>query len=96
MNKDSTLDNKYYGQICQDDELNEKFNKFHVEIVNKIILFCKENNIEIDSFTLYADCLKDSIKAGEWEPCTDSSFEFNITPTDEIDLENYEPFLFSI
>lgn len=68
---------KYFGQQCQDDEINKKFRELHKKIVDEIILFCKENNIEIDEFYLSADCLEESIKYGSWQACTDSSLVFN-------------------
>ena len=46
---------KYYGQQCQDEVLNKKFRELHHKLVNEIIAFCKENNIEIDEFHLNAD-----------------------------------------
>lgn len=73
MNKDNK---KFYGQQCQDEELTMKFRKFHEEIVNNIISFCKENNILIDEFHLNADSLENSIKAGSWQSCTDSCLSF--------------------
>ena len=56
---------KYYGQQCQDDELNKKFRALHHELVNKIISFCKENNILIDEIHLNADGVDGSIPYGE-------------------------------
>ena len=67
---------KYFGQQCQDEELNKKFRKFHEDIVNQIICFCKDNDIIIDEFNLSADGLEDSIENGSWQACTDSSFSF--------------------
>lgn len=66
--------NKFPMQKCQDEELTMKFRALHLEIVNKIISFCKENNIDIDEFHLNADGLHDSIKYGSWQSCTDSAF----------------------
>lgn len=46
----------------------------HKEIVNKVIKFCIDYNIEnIDEFQITADGLKESIKEGYWTPYTDSS-----------------------
>ena len=67
---------KYPGQQCQDEELTKKFRAFHEELVNKVISFCKDNNILIDEFHLNADSLEDSIKFGSWQACTDSCFSF--------------------
>lgn len=85
-NKDVSVTNKYDKkfplQICQDEEITNKFRNLHYEIVNKIISFCKENNIVVDEFHLNADGLQGSIPYGEWESCTDSSFSM-IKFTDE-------------
>ena len=67
---------KFYRQQCQDENLTMKFRALHHEIVNRIISFCKENNITIDEFHLSADGVEGSIPYGEWEACTDSSFSF--------------------
>ena len=67
---------EFYGQQCQDKELNQKFRDLHHELVNRIISFCKENNITIDDFSLSADHLEESISAGSWQSCTDSGFVF--------------------
>ena len=76
------MDKKYPMQICQDDNLTHKFRELHKELVNKIIFFCKENNISIDEFHLNADGVNGSIPYGEWQSCTDSGFSM-IKFTDE-------------
>ena len=76
------MDKKYPMQICQDDNLTHKFRELHKELVNKIISFCKENNISIDEFHLNADGVDGSIPYGEWQSCTDSGFSM-IKFTDE-------------
>ena len=65
---------KYYGQQCQDEKINIAFRNLHKNLVNEIIGFCKAWGISIDEIHLNADCLEDSIKAGSWQPCTDSCF----------------------
>ena len=84
-------DKKYFGQQCQDDEINKKFRELHKKLVNEIIAFCKENNIEIDEIHLNADGVAGSIPYGEWQPCTDSCLSFDVF-TDSWN----EPFLISI
>ena len=76
------VDKKYPMQLCQDDNLTRKFRELHKELVNKIISFCKENNISIDEFHLNADGVDGSIPYGEWQSCTDSGFSM-IKFTDE-------------
>ena len=67
---------KYFGQQCQDDTLNQKFRELHHKLVNEIISFCKENELQIDGFHLGADEVNASIPSGKWQPCTDSCLEF--------------------
>lgn len=78
----SVTDKKFPLQICQDEEITNKFRSLHTELVNKVIAFCKENNIVVDEFHLNADGLQGSIPYGEWESCTDSAFSM-IKFTDE-------------
>lgn len=79
---------KYPMQECQDETINEDFRMLHNDIVNTIIQFCVGHNIVIDEFYLNADCLEESIKAGSWQPCTDSCFQF--------DKDSEKPFLISL
>ena len=65
---------KYSWQQCQDEELNKEFSELHKKIVNEVIAFCKEHNLEIDEFHLGADGVRCSIQYGQWTPATDSSF----------------------
>ena len=65
---------KYFGQQCQDDEINKKFRELHKKIVDEIISFCKENNIIVDEIHLNADGVAGSISYGKWQACTDSYF----------------------
>ncbi len=98
-------------QKCQNEEIVKKFGKLHRKLVNEIIAFCKENNIEIDEFNLSADGVRESIKYGEWCPCVDSCFRFdeslyteisrtNLMPVTKEEYENakfnHKPFLISL
>ena len=85
---------KYYGQECQDDELNKKFRDLHHTLVNLVISFCKENDIDIDEASLSIDGISASIPYGQWEACTDSSLIFNKETTHR--GEEQEPFMYSI
>lgn len=101
---------KYPMQKCQDDLVNQKFRVLHKQIVNAVIQFCKENNIMIDEFNLYADGLEDSIKHGQWCPSTDSCFRMDeslerengksVWKMDNKEYKlakvNHEPFLYSM
>ena len=103
---------KYFGQQCQDEKINIAFRNLHKNLINEIIGFCNAYGITIDEIHLNADCLEDSIKAGSWQACTDSSLRFdkysqeykNIISMNKIVSEeefndiliDEEPFLFSI
>ena len=86
---------KYYGQECQDDLVNQKFRVLHKQIVNAIIQFCKENDIDIDEASLNIDGISASIPYGQWEACTDSSLIFNKEITHR-GGEEQEPYLYSM
>ena len=65
---------KNYGwQICQDEDINCAFAKLHREIVDKIVKFCKDHNLEIDEAEITVDGITGSIKYGSWQACTDST-----------------------
>ena len=85
-------DGSFYGQICQDSKTTKAFRKLHKDIIDKILKFCLKYNIDVDELFINADHLSDSIKFGEWQPGTDSSFEMYVK--DKKDLES--PFLWSI
>ena len=104
-------DLKKTWQKCQNEEIDEKFKKLHNKIVNQIITFCKENNIQIDEFSLSADGVRESIKFGKWCPPTDSCFRFdesiyaeigrtnlmNLTEEEYQNVKfNHKPFLISL
>ena len=46
------MNKKFPLQICQDEEITNKFRNLHTELVNKVISFCKENNIIVDELHL--------------------------------------------
>ena len=96
-------------QKCQNEEIDENFRKLHSKLVNEIITFCKENNIEIDEFSLSANGVRESIKCGEWCPDTDSCFSLdediyteigrivNVTKEEYLNAKfNHKPFLISL
>ena len=90
---------KYSWQTCQDEELNREFYKLHHSIVNQIIAFCKEHNVEIDDVQLSADGLRSSIEYGEWCPGSDSSltmYRFDNEHPYRQNLSMVEPFLCSM
>ena len=105
------MEDKIYPlQKSQDRDLKKKFDNLHVEIVNKVIDFCKENNIQIDEFNIYADGVRESIPFGKWTSVTDSSFRMDESLSNENGKDvykmsdeeyrkakiNHKPFLLSV
>jgi hypothetical protein len=85
---------EFYGQVCQDPETTKKFKELHTELVNRVIEWCNENNVQIDEFHLHADGIRESIPYASWQPCTDSGLE--MYRREELDKEDPEPYLFSM
>jgi hypothetical protein len=85
---------EFYGQVCQDPETTKKFREFHIELVDRVIRWCNENNVQIDDFYLHADGVRESIPYASWQPCTDSGLE--MYRREELDKEDPEPYLFSM
>lgn len=77
-------------QTCKDQELDDKFSKLHEELVNKVIAWCKENNVRCDDFHLGIDGMLASIDYGSWTPGTDSSCTLKTESHDK------DPFLYEI
>jgi hypothetical protein len=86
---------KYNWQICQDEEINNKFHKLHSAIVDMVISFCKDNNLDIDQVELGIDGIKSSIPYGSWQPCTDSWMNMyeRTRSVRDIELEIPDPYL---
>lgn len=84
----------------RDTKLHEAFSELHTRLVNEVIQFCKEHDLEVDEFSLSADGLLGSKKFGEWCPWTDSYMEMRVPKKDEdgmwyVDREG-KPFLHEI
>lgn len=67
--------NKYFGQQCQDAQINNEFRKLHGDIVDMIAKFCRDHDIVIDEFHLSGDDFETSCEEGIWMSECDSSFE---------------------
>ena len=65
----------FEGETNRDPELHKAFGELHKRIVDMVIQFCKEHDLEVDEFSVGADGLLGSKPFGEWCPCTDSSME---------------------
>ena len=85
----------------RDTKLHEAFSKLHEEIVNKVIQFCKEHDLDVDEFVVSADGLLGSKESGKWTCFTDSYMEMRVPKKDEetgmyyVDREG-KPFLYEI
>ncbi len=65
---------KEYDEKKRKEKLQSNLNKLHDEIMNKIISFCRENNVDkVWACHLGVDGLCFSVDAGEWHPGTDSA-----------------------
>jgi len=59
----------------RDPQLHKAFRELHGELVNRVIQFCKEHNLDgAYEFTIGASGLTKSIPEGQWTPYTDSYF----------------------
>jgi hypothetical protein len=89
--------NNYSWQICQDIETNDDFRKLHHDIVNQIIKFCRNHDIEIDDFCISADGVRGSIPYEHWQACTDSSFAMYAFDEEHPNMKSEpKPYLLSI
>lgn len=82
-------ENIFKVEMNRNPSLHKKFCELHEKIVNMVISFCKDNNVECDNFSIGADGLLPSIHFNEWVPETDSAFDIRISREDD------KPFLFS-
>ena len=89
----------FNDETNRDTELHKAFGELHVKIVNEVIQFCKEHNLDVDAFRVSADGLLSSRDYGEWCPCTDSSMSMYIEVKDESGyrhIDREKPFLYEI
>ena len=63
----------YSWQLCQDVDTNDDFDKLHHDLVNMVIKFCRDHDLEMDDFYLSIDGMRGSIPYEKWQACTDSS-----------------------
>lgn len=81
----------------RDPELHGAFSKLHEKIVNEVIRFCKEYDLNVDEVHISASGLIGSKKYGEWCPCTDSSMSMYVLKKGHLGMmypDRDEPFLF--
>lgn len=85
---------EFYGQVCQDPDTTKKFRDLHKELVDRVIVWCNENNVNIDEFHLHADGIRESIPYASWQPCTDSGLE--MYRNEDLEEGETDPYLFSM
>lgn len=91
---------EYYEAVFEketnrDPELHKAFTELHTRLVNEVIKFCKEHDLQVDEFYIGADGLLDSKKYGEWIFSTDSYMSMFVRK-DNMQVDRDEPFLHSI
>ena len=86
----------YCYQLCQDVNKTEAFRELHRKIVNEIVNFCKNNDVEIDEIHLSADGIRGSIPFGEWTAGTDSSFVMYQFVEEHQRKQDTKPYFYSI
>lgn len=79
---------KYSWQICQDEDINYAFVNLHHEIVDKIVKFCKDYNVEIDEVEFGVDNVSGSVPYGQWQCVTDSWMNMYNKTRSVKDIEN--------
>lgn len=95
---------EYWRSIFSDEKnrdakLHEAFGELHTKIVDMVILFCKEHNLDVDAFEVSADGLLGSREYGKWGPCTDSSMAmYSVVKTKDNRpfVDRKTPFLYEI
>lgn len=89
---------KYIWQTCQDEDLNYAFINLHHEIVDKIVKFCKDHNLEIDEAEISVDGIAGSIEYGSWQAFTDSTMTMfkDTRSVKDIMSGNIKPYLCSM
>ena len=68
----------FESETNRDPELHKAFGELHTKLVNEVIAFCKEHNLEVDELSLGIDGIRGSRDFGEWTCCTDSSMAMNV------------------
>lgn len=80
----------------RDPELHEAFSRLHEEIVDKVVAFCKEHDLDVDEFSVRADGILSSKKHGCWTFATDSSMALYSMKEDGKYVDRENPFLYEI
>jgi len=83
----------------KDPELHKAFRELHKKIVDMVVAFCKEHDLEVDEAYVQINGILGSKKHGEWTCATDSSMGMNSIVEGEEGMpyvDRDEPFLYQI
>lgn len=94
-NSDRYWESVFFSETNRDKNLHNAFAKLHDRLVNEIVAFCKEHDIDVVDVMLNVNNVLGSKEAGEWTPATDSCMKmFKYDEDGDIDYD--EPFLYRI
>ena len=83
----------------KDPELHKAFRELHKKIVDMVVAFCKEHDLEVDEAYVQINGILGSKDYGEWTCATDSSMGMNSIVEGEEGMpyvDRDEPFLYQI
>lgn len=83
----------------RDPELHKAFSDLHAKIVDDIIAFCREHNLNVDEANIHVNGILGSREYGEWTASTDSSMYMYDVKTDDdgwVYPDREHPFLFQV
>ena len=80
--------------MTEKEILKEDFKELHREIVQKIIVFCQNHDIEPHGMNMTISDLASSVDEGVWVPATDSTFEL-YNHTEDPDQRYHKSICFS-
>lgn len=95
VGSDKYWENIFETETNRDKGLHNAFAELHDRLVNQVIAFCKEHNLEVDEFTLGANGILGSKEDGEWTPATDSYMCMYVRSEDG-GIDREKPFLYRI
>ena len=89
----------FESETNRDPELHKAFGQLHHKIVNMVVAFCKEHDLNVDEVSIGIDGILGSKDYGEWTCFTDSSMSMTEIKEDE-EVGQYwdreHPFLYEI
>lgn len=80
--------NVFSREKNRDPELHKAFGDLQERIVNEVIRFCRDHDLDVNEFSIRADGLRGSKPFGEWKAGTDSCMEmFNMRHDPDLDMD---------